>query len=132
MSSPSEFRYVGRVVPSRYQNVNQKLIQTRAVELHRPASGKYGFYIKQRAARSPIPHGTTSSGFFVSRFATEDVRKLLAGMIEEGDQILSINGISLSPAGSRVQVSMEDVVQLMRTSDKLDLVIAPNLELEDW
>lgn len=130
---PSEFHYVGRVKPSHSVKVNQKLVSTRSVELHRPASGTYGFYVQRRPSGVASTRDSQSrqGGFFVSRIASSENRKLLSGMLEEGDQILSINGVLLHPTGGgSAEVCTEDVVQLLH-ADTLQLVIIPCLEIEE-
>ena len=107
ISSPTEAYPIARHVTSRHDE--DSLYQ---IELHRPSNGPYGFYIQRGFHQY-------KQGIFVGKLADSNARKFLAGMLQEGDEIVRINNHLLKP------LSMKDIFNLMETADHLLLTILP-------
>ncbi|XP_077986938.1 uncharacterized protein LOC144441254 [Glandiceps talaboti] len=112
VTSPNYLRKVGRILKS---NVDG----TQVIELVRPPSGPFGFYI----ARGNEKFGR---GIFVSRMSDGYPEKMYAGLMGVGDEILAINGHSVQ------NKSMDGVYDLMADQDRLTLKILPLLARKDW
>ncbi|XP_070531928.1 dentin sialophosphoprotein-like [Ptychodera flava] len=112
VTSPNYLRKVGRVLKS-------NLDGTIVIELTRPPSGPFGFYI----ARGNEKFGR---GIFISRMSDGYPEKMYAGLMGIGDEILEINGNSVRNR------SMDEVYDMMADQDKLMLKIIPLLSRKDW
>ncbi|XP_022085302.1 uncharacterized protein LOC110976394 [Acanthaster planci] len=112
VTSPSHMRKVGKLL-----NINSDGSQT--VELIKPPSGPFGFYI----ARGTSNFG---SGVFVTRLGDGHPAKILAGLLAVGDEILDINGVDVRNR------PIDDVYDMMMDNDKLILRLVPIATRSTW
>ena len=89
------------------------------VELNRPGSGLYGFFIQKGYKQYRL-------GIFVSRIMDSSSAKFLAGLLSPGDEILEINGLCTESK------PISEIHDIMAHSDKLALTILPILDRKDW
>ncbi|XP_014681254.1 PREDICTED: uncharacterized protein LOC106821105 [Priapulus caudatus] len=90
---------------------------TQYVELTRPFTGPYGFYVAQANTEDGI-------GIFVSRFLPEH-GKLLSGLLEVGDEILRADGRTLRG------MSLDDVYQMLEDKQTITLKVLPYKARQD-
>ncbi|XP_038063852.1 serine/arginine repetitive matrix protein 1-like [Patiria miniata] len=112
VTSPSHMRKVGKLL-----NINSDGSQI--VELIKPPSGPFGFYI----ARGTSNFG---SGVFVTRLGDGHPAKILAGLLAVGDEILDINGVDVRNR------PIDDVYDMMMDNDKLILRLVPIATRSMW
>ena len=93
VSPPSHLSPIGRLLRT-YAG------QLHIVQLHKPANGCYGIYIKQGREQK----------IFVSRFASVDAEKFYAGLLTPGDEIVTINGQEIK--GRSLDSVHSDLAQL--------------------
>ncbi|XP_039623255.1 uncharacterized protein KIAA1614-like isoform X2 [Polypterus senegalus] len=97
VGSPSAVRSVGRVAQAFPDG-------TFLLELSRPVSGTFGFLICRGVGR-------TDSGVYVEEMSDAGTRKLYAGLLGVGDEILEVNGEKVSG------LTLEEVNTLMLQRD---------------
>ncbi|KAJ8038734.1 hypothetical protein HOLleu_16242 [Holothuria leucospilota] len=106
VTTPSFMRKIGRVLEIHDDG-------TQLVRLVKPPSGPFGFYIaKGSSANGP--------GIFVTRIGDGHPAKILAGLLQVGDEILEINGTVV-----KEEKSIDFVYDLILDSDDLLLRIRP-------
>lgn len=124
IGQPSRFRHIGRLIAS--SPTSQPLpAGAREVELLRPPEGPYGFYI---ALTRHSDASQASRRLVVSRITNSRQKKLLAGILAEGDEIVEVNGCSVRDG----RCSLQDVQQTRMQSNRLHLITIPLLERHDW
>ena len=85
------------------------------VEIKLPRNGLYGFYIQEGFKKS-------KKGVFIGSFVNSQMKKLFAGVIKEGDEIIEINSLKVE------STRFEKVLDILHEAKFLNLLIAPYLE----
>eukprot|EP00118_Oscarella_pearsei_P028333 m.1904 g.1904 ORF g.1904 m.1904 type:complete len:390 (+) comp8024_c0_seq1:131-1300(+) len=107
---PTGFRLIGRVTKMKAGNIHE-------IELHKPPSGTCGFYIRK---------GSESEGIYVSKFSNGYPEKFYSGLLGVGDKILAVNGVKLK------RKTLDEVFDLMKSTDNLILTVQPSLLRPQW
>lgn len=110
ISNPSKLRRVGRMIARKAGTLH-------IVQLNRPPSGLYGIYISQTEARP---------GIFISRFADPNAAKFYTGLLSPGDEIIRVNKEDVK------NKSVDDVYDMLETSDTVIFSIVPVCSRPDW
>ena len=82
------------------------------VEIKIPSNGLYGFYIQKGFRKS-------KKGVYIGSFVNQQMKKLFAGIIREGDELIEIN--SLKVEGN----SFDDALAIFNDTKLLNLLIFP-------
>ena len=82
------------------------------VEIKLPRNGLYGFYVQKGFKKS-------KTGVFIGSFVTPQMKKLFAGIIREGDEIIEINSFKTDSIG------FEKVLDILHDTKLLNLLIIP-------
>ncbi|PIK60833.1 hypothetical protein BSL78_02233 [Apostichopus japonicus] len=106
VTTPSYMRKIGRVLEV-YDD------GTRLVRLVKPPNGPFGFYIAKGAS-------TNGPGIFVKRIGDGHPAKILAGLLQVGDEILEINGHNV-----KIEKNIDTVYDLILDNDDLVLRVRP-------
>jgi len=85
------------------------------VEIKLPRNGLYGFYIQEGFKKS-------KKGVFIGSFVNSQMKKLFAGVIQEGDEIVEINSLKVE------SVRFEKILDILHETKLLNLLIAPYVE----
>ncbi|XP_071948843.1 uncharacterized protein [Antedon mediterranea] len=102
---PTHLRKVGRLL-----QLNED--GTQVIELVKPPSGPFGFYIAKGKCNS-------EAGVFVTRLSDGHPEKILLGLIHVGDEILSINDVAVSGK------SIDAVYDIILENERLIIKILP-------
>ncbi|XP_063966196.1 uncharacterized protein KIAA1614-like [Lytechinus pictus] len=112
VTSPTHGRKIGRLL-------DIKPDRTQVIELVKPPNGPFGFYI----AKGTSANG---NGIFVTRLGDGHPAKILAGLLQVGDEILEINGQDIR------RKKLDDVYDLMMDNDSLVLHVRPLKSRSDY
>ena len=82
------------------------------VEIKLPRNGLYGFYVQRG-------YKTSKKGIFIGSFVNPQMKKLFAGVIREGDEIVEINSYKVD------SISFEKVLDILQETSLLNLLILP-------
>ncbi|XP_033105200.1 uncharacterized protein LOC117107597 isoform X2 [Anneissia japonica] len=105
VTRPTHLRKVGRLLQLNKDG-------TQVIELVKPPSGPFGFYIAKGKCNS-------EAGVFVTRLSDGHPEKILLGLIQVGDEILEINEVPVQGK------SIDDVYDIILENDKLVIKILP-------
>lgn len=82
------------------------------VEIKLPKNGLFGFYVQKGFRKS-------KKGVFIGSFVNQQVKKLFAGVIREGDEIIEMNSEKVD------EIGFEKVLQIFNDTKVLNLLIFP-------
>ncbi|GFQ95338.1 PDZ domain-containing protein [Trichonephila clavata] len=102
----------------RGQLLQLNLDGSQVVELTKPPSKPYGFFVARGRVRN-------SKGVFVSRMRDQETQKQLAGLLDIGDEILEIDGLNVKEA------DIMEVNSLMANKNTLLLTVLPYICRKD-
>ena len=82
------------------------------VEIKLPKNGLYGFYVQKGFKK-------IKTGVFIGSFVNAQMKKLFAGVIREGDEVIEINSFKVD------SISFADVLDILNDAKVLNLLIFP-------
>ena len=109
ISNPSLPRPIGRLLRTYAGRLH-------VIQLHKPADGRYGIYIKQGA----------DGKIFISRFATANSEKFYAGLLSPGDEMVSVNKTKVRG------MPLDSVYGMLSRLDSVVVAVVPVTAHRNW